>query len=380
MKIVLLLTLVAMATAMKGMVPEPELIPGQYVIRIDEDVYKTKAEVQDFLDSIEKEFQIYSVRINSIGRLRLAFVKGEHENVMKAKNLRGVKYVEQNQVVRLSQCEQQRAPSLWGLDRTDQREAVPYSDPFGSDGEYTWGEHIGSSAVAYVLDTGIDIDHSDFGDRATWGFTAPDIPNDGDQNGHGTHCAGTIGGTTYGLAKNVPLVAVKVLGDSGSGSWQGSIDGINYVVDQHNGRSSPGQMAKTVINMSLGGSGYSPIDDAIEAAVGEGVVVVVAAGNSGADACWYSPAREPTAITVGASDIGDWSASFSNYGICVDIFAPGVSILSTLPNEGTAYYSGTSMACPHVAGVVARYQDSQADAPSPAEVSIMQYSHIVTSY
>ena len=380
MKIALLLTLVAMAAAMKTMVPEPELIPGQYVIRIDENVYKTKAEVQEFLDSIEKEFQIYSVRINSIGSLRLAFVKGKHENVMKAKNMRGVKYVEQNQVVRLSQCEQQPAPSLWGLDRTDQREAVPYSDPFGSDGEYTWGEHIGSSAVAYVLDTGIDIDHSDFGDRATWGFTAPDIPNDGDQNGHGTHCAGTIGGTTYGLAKNVPLVAVKVLGDSGSGSWQGSIDGINYVVDQHNERSSQGQMAKTVINMSLGGSGYSPIDDAIEAAVGEGVVVVVAAGNSGADACWFSPAREPTAITVGASDIGDWSASFSNYGICVDIFAPGVNILSTLPNEGTAYYSGTSMACPHVAGVVARYQDAQADAPSPAEVSVMQYRLIVKSY
>ena len=373
MKIALLLTVVAMAAALKTMVPAPELITGQYIIRIDENIYKTKAEVQDFLDSIEKEFQIYSVRINSIGRLRLAFVKGEHENVMKAKNLRGVKYVEQNQVVRLSQCVQQPAPSLWGLDRTDQREALLYSDPFGSDGDYTWGDHIGTSSVAYVLDTGIDIDHSDFGGRATWGFTAPDIPNDGDQNGHGTHCAGTIGGTTYGLAKNVPLVAVKVLGDSGSGSWQASIDGINYVVDEHHERSTGDQMAKSVVNMSLGGSGYAPLDDAIEAAVGEGVVVVVAAMNNGADACFFSPAREPTAITVGASDINDWSASFSNYGSCVDIFAPGVNILSTLPNESTAYYSGTSMACPHVAGVVARYQDSQAVTPSPEAVSVMQY-------
>ena len=372
MKIALLLAVVAMATAMKNVQPAPEYITGQYIMRIDENVYKTKAEVQNFLDSIEKEFKIYSIRINTIGSLRLVFVKGEHENVMKAKSLRGVKYVEQNQVVRLSQCEQQPAPSLWGLDRTDQREALPYSDPFGSDGDYTWGEHTGSNGgAAYVLDTGIDIDHADFEGRATWGFTADDIPNDGDQNGHGTHCAGTIGGTTYGLAKSVALVAVKVLGDSGSGSWQASIDGINYVVDQHNDRSSPDNAAKTVINMSLGGGGYQPIDDAIAAAVGEGVVVVVSAGNSGADACNQSPAREPTAITVGASDINDFSASFSNYGSCVDIFAPGVNILSAQPNQGSAYFSGTSMSAPHVAGVVARYQDSQDVTPSPEAVSII---------
>ena len=371
MKIALLLTVVAMAAAVNAIEPAPELIPGQYIIRIDENVYKTKAEVHKFLDSIEKEFQIYSVRINSIGRLRLAFVKGEHENVMKAKNLRGVKYVEQNQVVRLAQCEQQPAPSLWGLDRTDQREALPYSDPFGSDGDYTWGEHSGSSTVAYVLDTGIDIDHSDFGGRATWGFTADDVPNDGDQHGHGTHCAGTLGSTTYGIAKNVPLVAVKVLGDSGGGSWRACIDGIEYVVDQHHQRSTEDQMAKSVISMSVVGStGYVPLDEAVEAAVGEGVVVVVAAGNTRQDACFYTPGREPTAITVGASTINDISAEFSNYGSCVDIFAPGVSILSTLPNESSGYNFGTSMATPHVAGVVARYQDSQAATPSPAEVRI----------
>ena len=180
----------------------------------------------------------------------------------------------------MSQCEQQPTPGLWGLARIDQREALPYSEPISRDGDYTWGAHTGSSAVAYVLDTGIDIEHNDFEGRASWGYTAPGISNDDDHNGHGTHCAGIIGGTTYGIAKSVTLVAVKVLDDTGSGSWNSIITGVNYVVEQHQQRSSPGNQAKSVVNMSLGGYGYQPIDDAIAAAVEEGVVVVVPAGNS----------------------------------------------------------------------------------------------------
>ena len=370
MKLALLCTMLAMATAMENIYPSTEYIPRQYIMRIDKNVYNTSVDVQNFLESLENELKIYTVRINTIGSLRLVLVKGEYEDVMAAKNLRGVQYIEQDQVVRLSQCEQQPAPGLWGLDRTDQREALPYSEPISRDGDYTWGEHTGSSAVVYVLDTGIDIEHNDFEGRASWGYTAPEIPNDEDKNGHGTHCAGIIGGTTYGIAKSVALVAVKVMRDSGHGEWASIVDGLDYVVLQHQERSSPDNQAKSVVNMSIGGFGYTPIDDAVAAAVEEGVVVVVAAGKGEGDACHLSPGREPTAITVGASDINDFSASFSNYGSCVDIFAPGVEILSAMPNQESAFISGTSMAAPHVAGVVARYQDSQAVTPSPEAVSI----------
>ena len=370
MKLALVCTMLAMATAMENIYPSTEYIPRQYIMRIDENVYNTSVDVQNFLESLENELKIYTVRINTIGSLRLVLVKGEHEDVMAAKNLRGVQYIEQDQVVRLSQCEQQPAPGLWGLDRTDQREALPYSEPISRDGDYTWGEHTGSSAVVYVLDTGIDIEHNDFEGRASWGYTAPEIPNDEDKNGHGTHCAGIIGGTTYGIAKSVALVAVKVMRDSGHGEWASIIDGLDYVVLQHQERSSPDNQAKSVVNMSIGGFGYTPIDDAVAAAVEEGIVVVVAAGSSAGDACYLSPGREPTAITVGASDINDFSATFSNYGSCVDIFAPGVEILSAMPNQESEFLSGTSMAAPHVAGVVARYQDSQAVTPSPEAVSI----------
>ena len=161
--------MLTMATAMENMYPSTEYVPGQYIMRIDENVYNTNIDVQNFLESIENELKIYIVRINTIGSLRLVLVKGEHEDVMAAKNLRGVQYIEQNQIVRLLQCEQQPAPGQWGLDRTDQREALTYSEPISRDGDYTWGEHTGSSAVAYVLDTALilsttilkDVPHGD---------------------------------------------------------------------------------------------------------------------------------------------------------------------------------------------------------------------------
>ena len=362
--------MLAMATAMENINPSTEYVPGQYIMRIDENVYNTNIDVQNFLESLENELKIYTVRTNTIGSLRLVLVKGEHEDVMAARNLRGVQYIEQNQVVRFLQCEEQPAPGQWGLDRIDQRKPLRYSEPVSEDGEYTWGAHTGSSAVAYVLDTGIDIEHNDFEGRASWGYTAPDIINDFDQHGHGTSIAGIIGGNTHGIAKSVALVAVKVLDDFGNGSWDQSIAGLDYVVLQHQERSSPCIQAKSVVNMSIGGWGYKPIDDAVAAAVEEGVVVVVAAGNSESDACGYSPAREPTAITVGAFNINDFSLSYSNYGPCVDIFAPGVNILSAILDQESEYRSGTSMAAAHVAGVVARYQDSHVVTPSPKTVSI----------
>ena len=370
MKLALLCTMLAMATAMELINPSTEYVPGQYIMRIDENVYNTNIDVQNFLESLENKLKIYTVRTNTIGSLRLVLIKGEHEDVMAARNLRGVQYIEQNQVVRISQCEEQPAPGLWGLDRTDQREALPYSEPISRNGDYTWGAHTGSSAVAYVLDTGIDLEHNDFEGRASWGYTAPDIGNDGDQNGHGTSIAGIIGGTTYGIAKSVALVAVKVVDDYGSGSWDSSIAGLEYVVLQHQERSTPCIQAKTVVNMSLAGWRYTPMEEAVAAAVEEGVVVVVAAGNIADDACNMSPGSEATAITVGASDINDFSATFSNYGPCVDIFAPGVDILTALPDQEKDFRSGTSMAAAHVTGVVARYLDAHVITPSPKTVSI----------
>ena len=232
--------------------------------------------------------------------------------------------------------------ATWGLDRIDQA-SLPLSST------YTYGS-TGTGVTAYVIDTGILLSHSEFGGRAVWGTnTTGDLQNT-DCNGHGTHVSGTIAGQTYGVAKSADLVAVKVLGCTGSGSWSGVISGINWVIDNH-------KTGKAVANLSLGGSASSTIDTAINYLVDDGVVTVVAAGNDGRDACKSSPARAPKAITVAASDINDRLASFSNHGKCVDVIAPGVGITSSI-NTGVDYsatWNGTSMASPHVAGAIARF-------------------------
>ena len=368
MKIALLFAFVAVAAAMDGFSSNQKFIDGQYLISIDETM--TKVQVSQFSEMIEKRFKIYVVKSYDFKTAKFLYVKGEHANVMKANALSSVKYVQRNQIHHIAQCASGSAAGCWGLDRTDQTEALPYTDPLSDSATYVWGVNEGGSTVAYVADTGIDVAHSDFGGRAVHGYTAGEIPTDGDGNGHGTHCAGTIGSNSYGLAKSVPLVAVKVLRDSGFGSTTGIIDGLNWIIADHEARSAGG-MAKSVINMSLGGGADDAFDEAIRNCVNAGIVVVVAAGNSDADACSASPAREPLAVTVGATDVTDTSAWFTNYGTCVDLFAPGVDVLSTTPDQTTSVYSGTSMACPHVVGVVARYQDSQGAAPTPADVSTL---------
>jgi len=241
------------------------------------------------------------------------------------------------------------AAGLWGLTRVDER--VRSESP----NSYTYWESAGAGVTAYVIDTGILISHTDIVGRATYGANFIVGETDPDGNGHGTHVAGTIGGTKYGLAKNVELVAVKVLSAGGSGSWTGVIDGINWVTKHHQGR---GRDARSVANMSLGGGKTPTVDTAVEQSVAAGVNHVVAAGNSAADACNSSPSGVLSAISVGATDSNDARASFSNYGECVDTFAPGVNILSSwigTSNSATSTISGTSMAAPHVAGAVAVY-------------------------
>lgn len=263
-----------------------------------------------------------------------------------------VDYVESDTAIQKQQTTQSNA--TWGLDRADQRD-LPLS------GSYTYARD-GSGVRAYVVDTGILAGHAEFGDRVLSGYTAiADVNGTSDCNGHGTHVAGTIGGATWGVAKNAKLVPVRVLDCNGSGTSSTVIAGLDWV--------AANAVRPAVANLSLGGGASSSLDKAVANTVAQGITVVVAAGNSNADACNYSPAREASALTIGASTSSDARASYSNYGSCLDLFAPGSAITSAWYTSTTASntISGTSMATPHVSGLAAL---TLAGAPgaTPAEV------------
>ncbi len=254
-----------------------------------------------------------------------------------------VAYVEADQVVTVeAPVQDAQAGAVWGLDRVDQRD-LPL------DGIYNYA-NIGAGVNAYIIDTGIRATHVEFSGRVGDGYTAI---NDGqgwnDCYGHGTHVAGTVGGATYGIAKGVTLHAVRVLDCTGSGTVSGVVAGVDWV--------TANAVRPAVANMSLGGGASSALDTAVRNSIASGIVYGIAAGNSGADACNSSPARTAEALTVGASSSADVRASWSNYGACLDLFAPGVSITSSYysSDTATASMSGTSMAAPHVTGAAALY-------------------------
>jgi serine protease len=264
-----------------------------------------------------------------------------------------VDYVEEDGVVTVRATQ---SGATWGIDRVDQRN-LPLS------GTYTY-DTTASGVHAYIVDTGILTGHTQFTGRMGNGFRA--IADDGrgtsDCNGHGTHVAGTVGGTTWGVAKGVTLHPVRVFGCGNTGSNSDIIAGIDWVAQN--------RVLPAVANMSLGGGASQATDDAVNRLVAAGVVAVVAAGNSNANACNYSPARAPNAITVGSTTSTDARSSFSNFGTCLDIFGPGSSIVSAgiSSTSAQATLSGTSMAAPHVAGVAALYLANNASA-TPAQVA-----------
>ena len=314
-----------------------QLIPGEYIVVLNEgaDVSEEARAARGQGGEVVAE---WATALNGYA------VRGGPNLILALRADPNVQYVEQVQEY-TTQVDQPNA--TWGIDRIDQED--------GTDGKYSYTS-TGSGVTAYIIDTGILTSHNEFGGRASWGETTVG-GQDTDCNGHGTHVAGTVGGATYGVAKGVTLKAVKVLNCAGSGSTTSVVSGIDWVVGDHG-------TGKAVANMSLGGGASSAIDAAVGRGISDGVVFVVAAGNSSANACNYSPARVSAAITVGATTSSDARASYSNFGTCVDIFAPGSGITSAWKNSNTATktISGTSMASPHVAGAVARYLSTNSSA------------------
>jgi subtilisin family serine protease len=330
--------------------PATQYIPNQYIVVFKDHVKDTQQALDNYMQHLQTSAGFAELPESTVvSKYSLPSFKGA--TIKLPESFTGntellanddIEFIEQDQVV-TTLGSQKGAP--WGLNRISARDR-----PTSADAEYVFPDSAGAGIDAYIIDTGVLTTHPNFNGRAVFGadFTGE---GQGDGNGHGTHCAGTVGSDLYGVAKKVNIIGVRVLGSNGSGSFSGVISGIEWAATQaaakYKGR------INSVANMSLGGGASDAVDRAVKAATEAGLVMAVAAGNSRGDACRLSPGRTPEAITVAASDSNDRLATFSEKGPCVDIIAPGVNVLSTWNNGRTNTISGTSMATPHVAGVVA---------------------------
>lgn len=371
-----------------------EIVPNSYIVKFKKHVSDNSADSHHlWLQKIHDEREPFRMDLRKRGLLSDAFKGLKHtykigqdflgyaghfddETIEQVRRHPDVEYIERDTVVHTMAIKEEKTvcdgetekSAPWGLARISHRDSLT----FATFNKYLFASEGGEGVDAYVIDTGTNVDHVDFEGRAKWGKTIPSGDADVDGNGHGTHCSGTIAGKKYGVAKKANVYAVKVLRSNGSGTMADVVAGVEWAAKAHIQAVKDAKAGKrkgfkgSVANMSLGGGKTKALDDTVNAAVSVGIHFAVAAGNDNADACNYSPAAADKAVTVGASAIDDSRAYFSNYGKCTDIFAPGLSILSTWIGSkyATNTISGTSMASPHIAGLLAYYLSLQ-----PAEDS-----------
>lgn len=385
-----ILALLCFAAVVAGGTPSiqsadsPFRVQGQYNVVLKpmgESGQSTKTEQLEYVTNTISKIEDLSIDINVVkkfifNKLIVLIVHCEKEvEILKLLNLPEIQEIvaEEDQPGLDQSCAVENTGStIWGLSRVASRTLPDYN----TNGEYSYLSGDGTGSYLYLMDSGIYVENVDFGGRAVHGYTVASLnETEGDQdlNGHGTHIAGTVMGTTYGLAKQANAIAVKIINQEGTFTTSAFVEGTNWIFDDFTAKAaSLGDAYMAVASMSLGGGPNVIFDGAVEELIAAGLPVVVSARNYDASACDYSPARVAAAVTTAASDQTDVLASFSNWGPCVNIIAPGVSILSdgiSSPNA-TSTKSGTSMAVPHVAGTILRYQSQLGRRPPPSEIML----------